>query len=117
MPVSVCARGRADRGSATLEIAILGPALLLVVFAVVQLALWSYARSLALAAAQEGAAAAAAHGSRAGDGEARARQFLRLNAGDSLLDASVASTGSSAVRARIEVSGRSLSVLPRVAGV
>lgn len=109
--------GSPDRGSATLEVAILGPALLLVVFAVVQLALWSYARNLALAAAQEGVAAAAAHGSRPGDGTARAHEFLRRNAGDSLVATSVTSSGSSGVRARIVVSGRSLSVIPGVAGV
>ena len=47
-----------DRGSSTLEIAILGPALLLLIFGVVQAALWFYARNLALAAVQEGADAA-----------------------------------------------------------
>ena len=43
-----------DRGSASLEIAILAPALLLLTFVVVQAGLWFYARNLALAAAQEG---------------------------------------------------------------
>ncbi|HEY7859382.1 MAG TPA: TadE family protein [Candidatus Nanopelagicales bacterium] len=107
----------ADRGSATLEVAILGPALLLLVFTVIQLGLWSYARSLALAAAQEGVAAAAAHGARPSDGVARARQFLRHSAGDSLVATSVAASASNAMRVRIEVSGRSLSVIPGVDGM
>jgi Flp pilus assembly protein TadG len=107
---------RDERGSATLEIAILGPALLLAVFSVVQLGLWSYARSLALAAAQEGASAAAAHGARTTDGAARARDFLRVNAGDSLLGTSVGVSGTSA-QVRVEVSGHSLSVIPGVDGI
>jgi Flp pilus assembly protein TadG len=107
----------ADRGSATLEVAILGPALLLLVFTIIQLGLWSYARSLALAAAQEGVAAAAAHGARPSDGVARARQFLQQSAGDSLVATSVAASASNAMRVRIEVSGRSLSVIPGVDGL
>ena len=110
-------RVAAERGSATLEVAILGPALLLVVFTIIQLGLWSYARSLALAAAQEGVAAAAAHGARPGDGVARARQFLERSAGDSLVATSVATSASNATRVRIEVSGRSLSVIPGVDGM
>ena len=107
----------AERGSATLEVAILGPALLLLVFTVIQLGLWSYARSLALAAAQEGVVAAAAHGARPGDGVARARQFLQQSAGDSLVATSVAGSASNAMTVRIEVSGRSLSVIPGVEGM
>ena len=41
------ARREPDTGWATLEIAILGPVLLLIVFTLVQTALWYYARSLA----------------------------------------------------------------------
>jgi Flp pilus assembly protein TadG len=105
-----------ERGSATLEIAILGPALLLTVFVVVQVSMWAYARSLALAAAQEGASAAAAYGATPGDGAARARAVLRDSAGDSIGEVGVAS-GRDAATARVEVTGRSLSVLPGVPGI
>lgn len=107
---------RRERGSATLEIAILGPALLLLVFVVVQVALWAHARSLALAAAQEGAGAAAAYGARPGDGPARARAFLRDSGGDSIGEVGVAATRDTTT-ARVEVWGRSLSVLPGVPGI
>lgn len=107
---------RPERGSATLEIAILGPALLLLVFAVVQVALWAYARNLALAAAQEGASAAAAYGARPGDGPARARAFLQDAGGDSIGEVRVAGERDR-TSARVEVSGRSLSVVPGVPGI
>ncbi len=47
--------GRRDRGASALEMAILTPALLLLIMAIIQTALWFHARQVALAAAQEGA--------------------------------------------------------------
>jgi len=105
-----------EQGSVTVEIAILAPVLLLVVFSVVQAGLWSYARSLALGAAQEGVAAGRAHRADAADGRRRAEQFLSRAAGDSLLDRAV-QVRATADTLRVEVSGRSLSVLPGVPGV
>ena len=60
-----CIHGHAQGqdGSVSLEIAILAPALLLLVFSIVQGGLWFHARNLAQAAAQEGAAAGAAYNS------------------------------------------------------
>ena len=108
---------RRDDGSASLEIAILGPALLLLVFAVVQAGLWFYARSLALAAAQEGVAAARAYEASGDAGVARARSFLDRAAGDSLQAATVSRAGSTETTVRVEVRGRALSVLPGVPGL
>ena len=109
-------RGAAERGSATLEIAILGPALLLLVFTVVQVALWFYARSLALAAAQEGVAAARGFAAPTAAGVARAQAFLDRSAGDSLQAARVTATPAGIQRVRIEVTGRALSVVPGIPG-
>lgn len=105
-----------DRGSATLEIAILGPAILLLVFAIVQAALWFYARNLALAAAQEGADAARGYQSSSDAGVTRAQAFLRRAAGDSLQAVTVSASGSTATTVRIEVHGHSLSVFPGLQG-
>ena len=107
-------------GSATLEIAILGPVLLLAIFSIVQAGMWFYARNLALAAAQEGVTSArtytaAASGPALGAGAARARSFITRQAGDSLLSPVVAATGS-ATQVRVVVTGRSLWVLPGIAG-
>jgi Flp pilus assembly protein TadG len=107
---------RGDRGSATLEVSILAPVLLLVVFTIIQVGLWSYARSLALGAAQEGVAAGRAHGASAEAGRARAQSFLDATAGDSLVGSAV-TTSATAATLRIEVTGRALSVLPGVPGL
>lgn len=105
-----------DRGSFALEVAILGPALFLLVFASIQLGLVAYAKSLALGAAQEGATAVRALGASAATGRARAQSFLDASAGDSLLDTNV-SVSRSQQAIRVEVTGRSLSVLPGFHGV
>ena len=109
--------GPGDMGSATLEIAIVGPVLLLLIFTIVQAALWFYARNLALAAAQEGVGAGRGYGSSAGVGVTRARSFLDRAAKDSLQSIDVSSSGSTATQVRIHVSGRCLSVLPGVPGL
>jgi Flp pilus assembly protein TadG len=106
---------RGARGSVTLEIAILGPVMLLLVFALVQTVLWYYARGLAIAAAQQGASAAAAYGATSSTGAAHARDFLAGQ--DSLRDIQVSTTGSTRTEVRVEVTGRALSVLPGVAGI
>ncbi len=101
----------------SLEIAILGPAILLLTFTIVQAGLWFYARSLALAAAQEGVNAGRAYGAPPHAGAARARAFITEQAGDSLTAASVTSAGSTVTTVRIQVTGRSLSVLPGIPGL
>jgi Flp pilus assembly protein TadG len=106
-----------DRGSASLEIAILAPALLLLTFVVVQAGLWFYARNLALAAAQEGVTAGRAYNAPTTAGPVRARAFLSEQAGDSLTGTTVSSTGTTAAVVRITVTGHSLSVLPGLSGM
>ncbi|MDQ1249784.1 MAG: hypothetical protein QG597_4160 [Actinomycetota bacterium] len=103
---------RGERGSAALELAILGPVVLLLTFAIVQAGLTAYARSLALAAAREGVTAARAYQATSVAGLDRAREFLATHAGDSLIEASVNDRGSTTTTVRIEVTGRALAVLP-----
>ena len=76
-----------------------------------------YARSLALAAAQEGVTSARAYGADPNTGISRAQSFLDQQAGDSLTQTSVSSSGSTATAVRIQVSGRALSVLPGIPGL
>jgi Flp pilus assembly protein TadG len=121
-PSAAARRGRGrwrqqDAGAATLELVIAFPVLLLLIFSLVQACLYFYARSLALAAAQEGVRTARADTAQVSAGVARARSFLEATAGDSLLAPSVSAAGSSATQVRIRVSGRSLSVLPGVTGL
>lgn len=109
-------RGR-DRGSASLEMAILGPVLLLLTFTIVQAGLWFYGRSLALAAAQAGVAAGRAYGAAPDAGPSRARTFIAQHAGDSLLESQVSGSGTTPTVVRVAVAGRCLSVLPGLPGI
>ncbi len=80
-----------DRGSVTIELAILFPVFVLLILVGVQGALIFYGRNVALAAAQKGANAESAFGAPAGAGDARARAYL-TKMGDVLNDWDVAVT-------------------------
>ncbi|NTW38828.1 MAG: pilus assembly protein [Cellulomonadaceae bacterium] len=105
-----------ERGSATVELAILFPALLLVVTALVQYGLWFHARSIALAAAQEGVAAARTYIAPFQDGPGAALGFVNQHGGDTLLNATATLTTLGAGQVEIVVSGHALSVIPGVGG-
>lgn len=105
-----------ERGSVSLELAILFPAVLLLVFAIVQYGLWFHARSLALTAAQEGVTAATTYTANPAAGPARAREFLDTHAGDLLTDVTITTDGTSTTEVRVQVTGRSLSLLPGTPG-
>lgn len=107
---------RRDDGSISLELAILFPALLLVVVALLQYGLWFHARTLGQAAAAEGVTAARAHGATLEAGRSRAEAFLVDHASDLLLDSAVTASTPSPGHVLVEVRGRSLSLLPLVAG-
>ena len=106
-----------DEGSTTLELAILFPVLLLVVTALVQYGLWFHARSVALAAAQEGVSAARVLGRQPRTpGRSARRPSSATTARTRLLDVSVQVTDADAGDGRHRGSGRSLSLLPGVPG-
>ena len=112
-PIHACG----EVGSVSLEIAILAPALLVLVFTIVQAGLWFHARNLAQAAAQEGATAAASYTATPTAGIVRARSFLSEQAGDSLTATTVTTAGSTPTLVRVEVTGRAISILPGVPGM
>ncbi|GAA2910541.1 hypothetical protein Acy02nite_89490 [Actinoplanes cyaneus] len=87
------------------------PAVMLLMFLALQVAMYSYARSIALTAAQEGLTAARAYNSSAAAGSARAQDFIARAGGDSLTGTRVAATRS-ATQASVTVTGRSPSLLP-----
>jgi len=76
-------RDARDRGSLTLEYVILMPVMFFLIFGCIQIALFSYGRSIALNAAHEAVNAQRALGAPPGVGEARAYAFIRAQ-GDSL---------------------------------
>jgi Flp pilus assembly protein TadG len=108
-------RAASERGSAAVQTAILFPVALLLIFGIIQGALWFHARNVALGAAQEGVRVASAEGG-AGGAE-RAHQFVRDLTGGTLirdLDVSESATGEAVT---ITVTGKAPSLIPGVSGV
>ena len=101
-------RRRDDRGSVSIELVILLPALFAVMFLGMQAALYYHAKTVAIAAAQQGARAAGAEQGRESDGIGAANDFLAEAGGDDVMTA----TSTSAHRTTVTVSGLSLSVIP-----
>jgi hypothetical protein len=99
-----------DRGSASIEFAITAVAVMAIMFTAIQAACWFWARSIALAAAQEGVDAQRAYNAEPGAGEAKANAFI-ASTGDGLTGTTVVVTNDGqAVQAT--VSGHCLSVIP-----
>lgn len=103
-------RRRDERGAVSIEMVVLLPALFAVLFLGMQAALYYHARTIAIAAAQEGARAAAANQAGSGDGVAAAYAYL-ADAGDSL-ESSKASAQRTSTTATVTVRGHALSVIP-----
>lgn len=109
-------RLRGDDGSVSVEIAILFPALLLLITAIVQYGLWFHARSVALAAAQEGVIAAASYQASPGSGAERARAFLDAHAADTLLEPRITQSAPVPGQVAVEITGRAVSLVPGMPG-
>jgi Flp pilus assembly protein TadG len=111
-------RSRApDAGSVTVELAIVFPALLLIVTALIQYALWFHARSLALAAAQQGVTVARAYGSTPQAGRDEALAFVAEHGADTLISPAVVASTPAVGQVQVVVTGTSVSVLPGVGGI
>jgi Flp pilus assembly protein TadG len=103
---------RDQRGSVSIELVILLPALFAVMFLGMQAALFHHARTVAIAAAQEGARAAGAENASETDGVAAATGFITEAGGDDVLTSTSAVATRSATTATVTITGFSLSVIP-----
>src|SRR5688572_16127547 len=103
---------RDQTGSASIELVILLPALFAVMFIGMQAALFYQARTVAIAAAQEGARAAGAEHGREADGVGAANGFLAEAGGDDVLTATSTTANRTTTTATVTVTGFSLSVIP-----
>jgi Flp pilus assembly protein TadG len=101
-----------ERGSASIQLVILLPALFAVLFVGMQAALYYHARTVAIAAAQEGARAAGAEHGHEADGVQAANHFIDEAGGHDVLPGASASATRTATQATVTVSGFSLSVIP-----
>lgn len=104
------AAGARERGSSTIQMVVLLPALFTLMFLGVQGALLYQGRTVALAAAQEGARAAAAESSSAGIGISAAYDYVSSTTVG--LKGTVVTGNRSATQASITVSSRTVSVIP-----
>ena len=103
---------RDERGSTTIELVILLPALFAVLFLGMQAALFYHARTVAIAAAQEGARAAGGENGRESDGARAANAFIADAGGDDALSGATVRVTRSETSATVMVVGHSLSVIP-----
>jgi Flp pilus assembly protein TadG len=101
-----------ERGSVSIELVILLPALFAVMFLGMQAALFYHARTVAIAAAQEGARAAGTEQGRESDGVTAANDFIDEAGGRDVLTGTSATASRTATTATVTVTGFSLSVIP-----
>ncbi|WP_442791913.1 TadE/TadG family type IV pilus assembly protein [Micromonospora sp. NBC_01740] len=107
--------GGVDRGANPVELAVVMPVILLLLFASIQAAAWFVARSTALNAAQSAVNAQRLHQAPPGAGEARAVRFLKASGGWLVGWKDPApSCETTATEVTCTVRGRSLSVVPGV---
>ena len=104
-----------ERGAASVELAVLFPVVLLLVMTLIQAALWFYARSVALGAAEEGAREGRVQPASTARAESAAEGFLDQTAADLLTGRDVTVSGSPS-SIEVTVSGTSISLFPGLSG-
>ena len=107
-----------ERGTASLELALVGPVLMLLVLGVLQFGLWYHAQQVVGAAALEAARAAAAEDGSAAAGHARAMELLAHGLGSAAEGREAAvSMGQDVATVRVTARLRALLPLPGVADI
>lgn len=99
-----------DRGGAEVELAILGPLLLLIIFGAIQVTTYFTARNVALSAAQVAVAAERRYDAQPGTGQAQAEAFL-TQSGDWLVNAQVDNPRRTEEEVFVTVHGEAPSIL------
>lgn len=118
-PARVCPRQRRgastrlrDRGSASLQIVVLMPALFLMMFVGMQAALIYHGRTVAIAAAQEGARSLVAPTATLEAGRTAAEEFVEAAGGADVLREVTVAVTRDPTTATVVVTGTTLSVVP-----
>ena len=104
--------GPREHGSTSVQMVLLMPALFSVMFLGMQGALFYHARTVAIAAAQEGARTAAGLNGTGSAGAEDAYAFVADAGGDGVLKAPKVTSTRSATAATVTITGQSLSVIP-----
>jgi Flp pilus assembly protein TadG len=106
-------RGRGDDGLSTVEAVFTVPVMVLMVLAIVQAALWWYARQVASTAADEAARAARAYASTAAAGESRGADYMTtVDPDNSTLRARHVQVTRTATTVTVHVTGQVASLIP-----
>jgi uncharacterized membrane protein len=105
---------RSDRGTVTVEYAILVPVVLLMLFTSMQVALYSFARSVAATAAEEAVNAQRGYQADSGVGYAKAQSVI-TSQGDVLSSWKIV-PGGTATEVTFTVQGESISLFPGIKG-
>jgi Flp pilus assembly protein TadG len=93
---------KGERGTVSLELALVAPTLMLLVLGVLQFGLWYHAQEVVQGAALEGARVAATEDGNATAGQARAMEVLREGLGTAATEeAASASVGPDVARVRV----------------
>jgi Flp pilus assembly protein TadG len=103
---------RDERGSATVQYAVLLPLFLLLFLTAAQAGLWWYARSLCLTAAQQGAQAGRTLTGTATEAQNTALSFITRTGSGAITDSVVNTAGTTDAVIRVEVSATAMRVLP-----
>lgn len=101
-----------ETGSVSIQMVLLLPVLFAVMFLGMQAALFYHARTVAIAAAEEGARAAGARGGTAPAGTKAAADFVATAGGDGVLKAASATGSRTPTTATVTVTGQAMSVIP-----
>lgn len=104
--------GERERGSVSIQMVTLLPLLFAVMFLGLQGALYYHARTVAIAAAQEGARVSGSEGGTDRDGAAAATSFVADAGGDGVIRSASVSSQRSATTATVTVRGTAMSVIP-----
>lgn len=103
---------RPERGSATVQLVVLMPAMFALMFLGMQAALTYHGRTVAIAAAEEGSRAAGALGASSAAGRVAAFAFVASAGGDGVLTGVRVSITRTATTATVVVTGSTPSVIP-----
>lgn len=104
--------GRGEHGAATVELTIIFPIVLLLIFGIVQAAVWYHGRTLAMLAAQDALRAAQALDGTAEDGRTEAARALASNGATGFLTEPAVTVTRTQTSAAVTVTARSLALLP-----
>ncbi|WP_103528992.1 TadE/TadG family type IV pilus assembly protein [Streptomyces sp. SM12] len=103
---------RQDRGGGALELAILTPAIFLLIFGAIQAMMLAHGRNVAQSAAQRGVEIGRSYDASPGAGAGAAREFLGHMGEGALRSTTVTTSGSTGTTVRITVTGRVPSLVP-----